>query len=314
MRFLILCLCLCASLGLEAIHKPSFDAVIGGSYRQDALNWNIAGLDNHPNILSELAWHDLRIAQVQGYFKFTPPISSFYVRANGSYGQIYQGYVQDSDYDGDDRTLEYSRSISKADKGEVFDLSAGLGWQFSLLCGMFKFAPVAGVSHQEQHLRMYDGDQIINTISDFLGPFDGLHSNYRAKWTGPWVGVDLEFNPLSSLRFFATSEWHWAQYHGTGHWNLREDFISDFKHDANGYGILSALGMKYEFVKNWSLVLLGQYQTMRTQHGSDKTFFEIEIIDPVLGPIGTLPLVGETRLNEVNWHTFAATAAISYHF
>jgi len=45
-----------------------FDISLGTDYRHAQLDWNIAGTfaGSGPNILSELTWHDLDIAQVSG--------------------------------------------------------------------------------------------------------------------------------------------------------------------------------------------------------------------------------------------------------
>jgi hypothetical protein len=43
-------------------------------------------------------------------------------------------------------------------------------------------------------IRIKNGVQVVNTLSSFLGPFDGLNSTYKTKWKGPWVGVREEFD------------------------------------------------------------------------------------------------------------------------
>jgi hypothetical protein len=107
-------------------------------YRLDELDWNIAGGIKGPNIISELEWEDLEIYQMRGSgrFDFEKGNAPFALRLKGSlaYGWIVDGENQDSDFKGNNRTLEYSRSNNNSDDGGVFDAFVGIGARFRGKC------------------------------------------------------------------------------------------------------------------------------------------------------------------------------------
>lgn len=317
MRKLIIKLAACflsfAAINVNAFEYNAFENDItfgiGTGYRQDSLNWSIAGPNNVPNVLSELKWKDLRIWQIEGYAKFVS-CNHIYLRGKADYGRIFHGKNRDSDYEGNHRTFEFSRADCKAGKGEVFDFSGGAGYQLTYCFDTIKVAPLIGYSYHEQHLRMYEGFQSVDLIEPiFIGPFEGLHSNYRAKWYGPWVGVDLDYEFSCNWTLFGSLEYHLAQFRGTGHWNLRDDFLDDFKQTANwAHGGLISAGVCYDYC-NWDFGILASYQSWKTRRG--KQHFTIDASDSP-GSSEPLPVVVGTRLNGVHWHSFTAVAFASY--
>jgi len=269
---------------------------ISPGIRQDNLDWNIAAIDGSPNILSEVTWTDLTIIQLKGSGKLLVS-DKFYVRGSLGYGEIIDGENQDSDYSGDNRTGEFSRSDNKTDDGSVFDASAGLGYQFRIK--RFTIAPMIGYSYHEQYLVITDGHQ---TIPD-TGDFSGLDSKYDAQWYGPWTGVDLSLEIIERLILSGVFEYHWADYRGVGDWNLRDDFEHprSFEHDANGRGILVSAAINYAFTERWGMGLAVNYQDWTTDDGTDRTFFSD----------GT---ESSTRLNEVNWDSIAGELGVTFRF
>lgn len=275
----------------------------GTGYRQDSLNWSIAGENNHPNILSELKWENLEIWEIRASAEALL-CKHIYFKGEGDYGKIYNGRNRDSDYLLDHRRLEYSRAITKADRGEVFDFLVGFGYQFSLFYKKFFITPLAGYSYHEQHLQMHNGFQKISIFKQ-LGKIKGLHSNYRGKWSSPWLGFDASYLLDCKLKLKGGFEYHWAHYHGTGHWNLR-DFPRDFQHVGNGYGLVGTLECDYQFCNHWILGFLFKYQDWRMHHGCDHTY--------LTASSGSSYDRVSTRLNVVNWHSFSVTLNAGYHF
>lgn len=280
-------------------------------YRQDNLHWSIADPTGSPNILSELQWKNIQIweAKAQGRVLF---LDTLYVRGSADYGRIFHGSNQDSDYAGDDKTLEFSRSRADSNKGEVFDFSGGVGLQITLcLCNApLRLVPLIGYSYSEQHFRDSHGELLINSafsplgdelpLGD-LGPFPGLHSNYRAKWRGAWIGVDAFWPLYCDVDLFATFEYHRVKYHGTAHWNLRTDFVRDFQQKAkNGYGYYGSAGFKYKLCCDSYVGLTGSYTWMNSKHGTDTTYF-------ALGP-------ETTRFNGATWHSWSILADVGIDF
>ena len=101
----------CSIGDLNAVEMEGDLELVGG-YRLDDLDWSIAGNLNgtNPNIVSELTWSDLESYQLKLGGKGTID-RVFYLRGSAAFGWVLSGDVQDSDYNGDDRTQEFSRSI-----------------------------------------------------------------------------------------------------------------------------------------------------------------------------------------------------------
>lgn len=269
---------------------------ISTGFRFDDLDWNIEDTDGSPNILSELTWTDLAIVQIKADGKLIIG-NSFYMRGALGYGEIFDGDNQDSDYAGDDRTLEFSRSNNDADEGYVLDASVGLGYQFKLK--EFAITPLVGYSYHKQNLVITNGFQ---TIPAF-GSFSGLNSSYDAQWKGPWTGFDMSFKIIEELTLSGVFEYHWADYEAVADWNLRTDFEhpKSFEHIADGNGILLSAAINYAFNKHWGIGFLANYQKWSTDAGISRTFFSN----------GTQ---GETSLNEVNWESVAAEIGVTMSF
>ncbi|MEJ2314994.1 MAG: hypothetical protein P8Y85_09600 [Nitrospirota bacterium] len=122
---------------------------LGAGYRTDDFDWNIASDitgTQTPNILSELTWSDLNIFQVEAGVK--AHVERVYARGSLDYGWILDGDNQDSDYLGDNRTLEFSRSNNDAGDGNVFDASVGIGYK--IIDNKLMVAPLVGYSYHNQ--------------------------------------------------------------------------------------------------------------------------------------------------------------------
>lgn len=281
-------------------------------YRHDDLDWNIAGdaSGNNPTILSELTWEDLGIFQLTASASAVFP--SIYLRGSLSYGWILSGDNQDSDYLGDDRTFEYSRSNNSADDGNTMDLSVGIGYPFMLRSGFVGIAPLVGYSYQEQNLTLTDGSQTLTVAGGVpLGPFSGLNSTYDAEWKGPWIGIDVAFNMPSSQKDSVPRryqvlfglEYHWADYKAQADWNLSTDFShpKSFEHETDATGVIFSAEFSADLNRHWILNLNAIFQRWEGDPGTDRTLF-------------TDGTVTETRLNEVNWDSFALMLGAVYRF
>ena len=276
---------------------------LGFGYRSDNLEWNIAGdvSGNNPNILSELTWEDLGIFQLK--IDNVTIFRDIYFRGAVAYGWIMTGDVQDSDYLGDNRTLEFSRSNNSADDGNTLDATVGIGYQFSFGSNFLSFIPLVGYSRYEQNLTVTDGNQTIPPT----GPFAGLDSTYETEWTGPWVGADLVFRMPHEKKYFEKFsfqvglEYHWADYYAEADWNLRTDFAhpKSFEHDADGSGWIVSADWDIFITRQLGFKMSVNYQAWDTDPGIDRTFFSD----------GTTIV---TRFNEVNWDSYAIMFGIVY--
>jgi len=272
-------------------------------YRWDELNWNIAGDDGSPNIISELEWEDLEIYQLRGGGKLDFGIGkapfSLCLKGSLAYGWIVDGKNQDSDFDGEDHTGEYSRTNNKSDDGNVLDVSAGIGPRFHV-SDTLAVIPLVGISYHEQNLTITDGFQTIPST----GSFEGLDSTYETQWYGPWAGIDAEFIPLKRLSLYGSFEYHWVDFEADADWNLRDTLAhpKSFEHEADGNGIVLALGGRYDLTEQWAVHLNLEYRDWKAEHGKIRFFYADDGAERV------------QRLNEVNWESRSAMLGMTYHF
>jgi hypothetical protein len=98
-------------------------------------------------------------------------------------------------------------------------------------------------------------------------------------------------------------EYHWPDYEAEADWNLRTDLAhpKSFEHDADGTGVILSADLNVYFNANWALNLNCDYQRWETNAGIDRAFFAD----------GT---TSDTRLNEVQWDSYALTIGATYRF
>lgn len=282
------------------------ELLLDTGYRNDDIDWNIAGdiNGNNPNIISELTWNDLKSFQLKMAGKTTFQ-QLFMLRGSLAYSWIFDGENQDSDYMGNDRTLEFSRSNNNSDEGNMRDASFGMGWQFTFGRSDFVMAPVIGYSYHEQNLTMTDGNQTVPPS----GRFPGLDSTYETEWKGPFIGLDFTFKrdkkskTKPDLETYLRIEYHRVDFYAEADWNLRTDFAhpKSFEHEADGHGFVLNTGVKYIYNYNWLFNVGLEYENWKTDPGIIR-FFNAD---------GTTPM---QQLNEVNWSLYAIMVGIEYHF
>lgn len=285
----------------RAESRLSFDF----GYRTGQLDWNIAGNleGENPDVLSELSYERLGIVELRVDWETT--LGRRYVfGARGGFGVIVTGENRDSDFAGDGRTFEWSRSNNSADGDDVFDVAVAFGCAFQPGgSGRTRIVPRLGYSYNAQNMRMTDGHQTlvdndIAALFDFnlppIGPFEGLDSTYEARWFGPWIGVAAERRFGDRWGLSASGELHWADYDAEANWNLRDEFAhpKSFDHSANGTGLVASASLHRQLFGSARVRLRLDYEDWSTDPGVDRVFFAD----------GTQPT---TRLNEVNWQSFA---------
>jgi len=284
---------------------------VGYGYRQDSLDWNIAGdlQGNNPNVLSELTWEDLLIHEICMGVRADLK-RSFFLKGSINYGVIVDGENQDSDFAADNREMEFSRSNNDADQGSTLDGLFGAGYKFRFFSKSFSVIPLVGYSYHRQHLTMTDGYQTITWAGGPpLGAFDGLDSTYDAEWRGPWIGLDVTLETESfakaipPMSFYFGWEYHWADFYAEADWNLRDDFMhpKSFEHEADGTGTVINLGGRLRLNRRWSVTLGYETRDWSAQEGVDRVFL-------------TDGTIVTTRLNEINWHSDVVQFNCSIHF
>jgi hypothetical protein len=275
---------------------------LNAGYRQDDLKWSFAlpGIDPR----SELTWRDIESFQLEFGLQ-RRFLHNFRLKGAFAYAPIFNGQNQDSDYDGNVRTLEFSRSNNDTDAGDLWDISLGLAYDIRLFSDRFLLSPLLGYAFNDQNLQISNGVQTLPP----LGPFQGLDSSYDSTWYGPWIGMELQYNsfgssaPSPGYEVFFGVEYHLADFEAKADWNLRPDLAhpKSFEQDADGSGWVLTGAFNYLFNSRWGVNLTGKYQHWETDTGTHRFFFSD----------GTS---FATRLNEVIWKSFAITLGVTCRF
>jgi hypothetical protein len=289
----------------------AFTFDISAGYRTDKLNWSIAGnlQGSNPNVRSELSWTNLSIYQLK--LANRTVIGGVYVRGYLDYGMVVSGRNQDSDYNGDNRTLEFSRSVNGTDGNYVWDGSVGVGPRFSFLDDNVVVCPMLGYAISEQDLNIVDGYQAFSAppLTTPVGPIAGLDSLFQARWMGPWLGVDLFISSptphtaFSKIGVLVTGEYHWVDYDADANWNLRSDYAHpvSFTQEADGSGYMAGVTFLFEIKNRWGFHAGMNIIDMTTEAGLDRTYYAN----------GT---TNDTRLNEARWKSLTIEAGWFFQF
>jgi len=282
------------------------------SYRSDNVDWNIANEATGtltPNVISELRWNNLKIRQSRLHLNLN--LGKVLLRGSVAGGKIISGANEDSDYAGDNRSLEWSRSHNDAGVGKTGDFSAGIGYRLTPTATTVSFAPLIGYAWHGQQLHMRNGTQTVSKTTTLngtivtaqpLGPVPGLNSSYTTSWNGAWLGLLIDW-PQNRWRTQLSTRYEWMNYRGEANWNLRADLQHpvSFLHLASGTGWRIAGKLEYAVTPKWRIGINGSFSRFSTRTGTD-TFFAAN---------GS---TGETRLNEVNWHSISMGLTTSYHY
>ncbi len=287
-----------------AMAEVAAELTVGLGYRADSLDWNIAGSGNgqNPNVRSELSWSQLRIPQAM--LKLDLHNEGVHLFGGVDYGSVGAGVNQDSDYDSDNRTDEFSRTNNQAD-GTVADGSFGIGYRQLMpsMRGRTSYLmPMAGYSLHLQNLAMRDGNQTISSAgrTPLLGPIAGLDSRYEAQWRGPWWGIGIiEEDVARGVTLALDIKYHLVRYSAEADWNLRSDFAHpvSFKHRANGDGLSFSFNVTSRLSRNVSWLVGLDYGRWKTNYGVDTVY---------LAAGG----IAQTRLNEVRWESLALNVGL----
>ena len=274
--------------------------------RQDDFDWTIAGdrHGNNPNIRSELTWSRVDSYQIK-LANRTRIGDLLCFKGYFAYAWVDDGQVQDSDYNGDDRTGEYSRSLCRSTGDQLWDLSIGIGHPFRM--DKITITPLIGGSVHKQNFRMTDGEQVLGPP---LGELDGLDSTFRSKWKGYWFGIDCRYDTKFAalhnipMTFNFLVECHPdVDYSAEANWNLRSDLAhpKSFEQEASGSGIVFEAEWVIGLRPSLDLSVAASYQQWQTGSGTNR-FHNSDGAEV------------KTRLNSVDWCSHSFQVGIAYHF
>lgn len=285
-------------IGSQFDFTLSFEA----GYRQDDLSWNEAGPGGSPNVLSELMWRKMDVAygRIFGDFSFQ---NRYYLKALAGFGEVSRGENRDTDYFGDNRTLEFSRSDNQAG-GDVRDFSFGGGvkfhWNRTPVAKKMTLIPLVGYAYHLQDLTITDGFQ----SNPPTGEFPGLNSSYDTLWKGAWYGLDLLFDFNTKWGLNLGFEYHpKVNFTAEADWNLNTNFQRplSFAQETEAKGFYWKIDAFYRWNERWNFtVLVEKFQWQsKNGNGTDTTFL-------ANGTSVQLPL------NEVTWNAMGILLGVTW--
>lgn len=252
------------------------------------LQWNIAGTLNgdSPNILSELSYRDMQVYTTGLASRIEIPstmtgINLILLSADISAGRIQKGEQQDSDYLGDNRSFEFSRSLASISGDKLRRHHFSLGIELPLDTSQNTLVFQIGQYSLAQDMRITDGLQVISRYIDTFadipngtGPFAGLNSSYDFEWDTIWYGVTAQL-PYTWGVLRLKAEYHDGDYNATANWNLRDDFAHpvSFTHRADGDGKVLSINFLLPVFNTAQLTATYRYEKWSTDAGIDTIYF-----------------------------------------
>lgn len=284
---------------------------VSAGYRQDEVNFNIAGDwtgNAVPNILSELEWEELQgfetKARAEVLFR-----NKYVVNAEAGWTDFDSGTNTDSDYALSDRMGLFALSQSETE-GTAWDYSIAAGYRMYfdnindrlLIVDNLELTLLAGYSRHRLFLE--DREALVPGVGRFA--FQGINKYFNVLWDGPWLGFQVEGNKGDRLSGWGRFEYHFPEYEADGNWLLRDDFLnpvsfSDFAND-NAYGLIFDFGGEYRLTPYISLSTNLVYRYFEAGPGLARTFFSNAPQEYA---------VFNSRLNEANWTSFSLTGGVT---
>tara|TARA_B100000780_G_scaffold277402_1_gene248033 strand:- start:681 stop:1679 length:999 start_codon:yes stop_codon:yes gene_type:complete len=295
----------------QAIDKWQYKLDLDYAMRYDQLNWDLAGslASTGPNIISELTWSNVGFHQTRLGFRFIGD-DTWYLKGYTSNAWGFTGTVQDSDYNGNNRSFEFSRSMSDSNRSSAKDFSIALGQQIRI-DNHIGITPLVGYSSHQQNFSITNGQQTVCDASGSpksciggLGPIAGLNSAFSTHWRGPWLGLDLRVASAKRWTTYAELEYHYSYYDAQANWNLRSDLKhpKSFAQTARGAGTHLGLGLSYALEKPNSFFNMGLKQSQYSTQAGVQNFYLVN---------GT---IANQRLNGVSWRSSSVTFGITSQY
>lgn len=266
------------------------------------LSWDIASdLSGQmtPNVLSELKYRQMKslgagLGLDLAYRLKSHSPWSLSVGANYQDAALDNGDYTDSDYNDDNRSGLFSRSVGKVADGSYQQFSGQLGLHRDHRSGKHRLGILLGLERSELDTVMTNG---VQTFSDSGVPLPtltaelvGLHSRFDSTWESASVGFEYRYKQPSFGELFLRYSYHQGIYDAVADWNLRPDFQHpvSFIHQADSHGDALRVGYRSANTGAFGWRLEYEWREFETDPGFDRTFLSD----------GSITV---TRLNQAKW-------------
>lgn len=269
-----------------------FDSVltfdVGGGYRNDSLKWKIFP-SYDPGSEIEEKWRNIGLGIVEANAQFLA-CEHYLLKADFDYGWFSNSGSQRYIRSGGD----LPRNLKSSPRGNAYNLSGGIGYQFNFDCLRLSFAPLVGYSCSQQRFK----SRTYKNEFDPEGANILAHNDYKFRWSGPWLGFALAYQATCELQLYFDYYYHWARFHGT----VKEHFVlgqlQNRLRSNNAYGNEFTAGGTYTFCDYWYIGVKFDYKQFCGNKGKS-TIEKIETDSP---------------LRKLNWESSTITLDIGYTF
>ena len=295
---------------------------VGVGFRQDELHWDQLLTptefgDPEPEVITKSKWEDLDIWEIS-VLSDVLFFDHFYARGKASFGRVVGGH-NETDLADIFTSLPVTSIEGKAYGSKVHDFNVAVGYLFDICHDRIGFTPLFGYSRNVQDLRTCNTKFDDSPEDDNL--FDHAHFDYKSKWRGPWVGLDLYFWPTNDLRLFGAFEYHWGKIKATGSSDIvlfeevvvDEDVLAqhltsteDFTQRAGYTGIYLSGGFKYTFCCNWIWGVNAEYRRLSSRSTRSPSVLVSNGLIEIEVPILDQP--------KIRWHSYSVMTTIGFAF
>lgn len=221
--------------------NPIFLEVKPAGFRLESYELSLINNDETPNILSHVSWNRLRI--FEHALGLHIPLENIALHADLRVGRILDGSFLDSDYDGNNRTLEFSRATSNI-SGNCYALSAHI----ELPKKLDNKNTVSFLVGYDFDQSSYDGKNLVSHIPNKGLIYQGDVTSFRTQLHGPWVGLKHQIELNKKWSFYSQVKAHLKLLYANADWKLRNDFKhpKSFENYGAGWGLSGMIGLTYQ--------------------------------------------------------------------
>lgn len=309
--FVLLLSCFSIALPLSADYYGSYEGCancfgfesvlafdVGGGYRSDNLKWK-----RYPAPTEEVneQWRNIGmgVAETNVYFLacerylFTAGFDCAWFSKSGH--QTYEAF--DSDI--------LDQRLSSRTKGQAYNLSGAIGYQFNFCSSRLSLAPLVGYSYNYQRFK---NNQYENELDPSAAEVT-YHDRYKYRWNGPTVGGTIACQPFCDLLLYFDYTFHWTKLRA----NIDEKFTPELVDDTvilvssnrpariksqSAYGNEYTVGADYVFCDGWFMGAKFNYK----QFWASKAHYHIDDQE------------GHSPVHDLSWNSYNITLNIGYNF
>lgn len=219
----------------------SFQPKIGYSISNTSFNISGNDLGKNPNVLSELIWNPTNAIEYGA--DITLRHQKFVVKADVLLNSTLMGNVSDIDYDGDNRTLPYSKLYLSNHKGNGYALKLQPGYDWSNNDDI-SFVTFLSLDYSGRTLYLLNDKDWRSNDRNYIS---GLNSYYKYKFPSYGLGAQLDYKIHPKLDTHLGAEAYISTYNAYGNWNLIDNFEKpiSYIHKGNGSHFAANTGISY---------------------------------------------------------------------